>query len=88
LTGRSSGDKNEVMKISQLLQVVLASAFMAAPGLAASPSVGSDTPVSLCGGDKAEKTEKAEDSDAPVKSEKKNEKKESKDQQTGTKGSA
>jgi len=78
------------MKITQLLQVVLVSVFVAAPGLAASPSVGSDKPVSLCGGDKdkAEKAEKSEDSDTPVKSEKKNEKKESKDEQTGTKGSA
>jgi hypothetical protein len=76
------------MKISQLLQVVLVSSFVAVPAMAASPSVGTDQPISLCG-EKAEKAEKG-DSTATTekKSDKKNEKKESKEDKAGTKGSA
>jgi hypothetical protein len=77
------------MKNFKLLQVVLVSMFVAAPGMAASlPSVGSDAPVSLCGDDKAAKSEKSEKSDSALKSEKKDDKKESKDEKNDTKGSA
>ncbi len=69
------------MKISQLLQVVLVSSFVAVPGMAASPAVGSDAPVSLCG-DKAEKAEKTDKDETTVKSDKKNEKKENKADKT------
>jgi hypothetical protein len=76
--------ENGCMKISQLLQVVLVSSFVAVPGMAVA-SVGVDTPLSLCGGDKADKaekaesTEKADDGDTTVKAEKKHEKKDSKE---------
>jgi hypothetical protein len=67
------------MKISRLLQVVFVggNVLLAVPGLAASlPSVGSDAPVSLCGGEKSEKTGKGD---------KKNDKKEDKDDKSDTK---
>jgi hypothetical protein len=67
------------MKISRLLQVVFvgSNVFLAVPGLAASlPSVGSDAPVSLCGGDKGEKTGKGD---------KKTDKKDDKDDKSETK---
>ena len=76
------------MKTSQLLQAVLVSVFVAAPTLAAAPSIGSDAPISLCG----EKAEKAEKSDSTAttekKSDKKNEKKDAKDEKNATKGAA
>jgi hypothetical protein len=76
------------MKISQLVQVVLINAFMAAPVMAASqPSTGSDAPISLCG-DKADKADKTEKSETTVKSDKKNEKKEGTEENKEAKGSA
>jgi hypothetical protein len=77
------------MKISQALQVVLVSVFAAVPGMAASSSaVGSDAPLSLCGGDKASNAEKTEKSDTTVKTEKKTDKKDAKDDKSATKGAA
>ena len=76
------------MKTSQLLQVVLVSVFAAVPVMAASPSIGSDAPVSTCGGDKAEKAEKTEKTDTTVKTEKKTDKKDAKDDKSATKGAA
>jgi hypothetical protein len=67
------------MKISRLLQVVFvgSNVLLAVPALAASaPASGSDAPVSLCGGDKSEKSEK---------SDKKTDKKADKDEKGDTK---
>jgi hypothetical protein len=68
------------MKISRLLQVVFVggNVLVAVPGLAASqPSVGSSAPISLCGGEKSEKTDKTSKGDNK-KDEKKDDKADSK----------
>jgi hypothetical protein len=67
------------MKISQLLQVMCVTVFVAGPALASSPQVGSESPISLCG-EKAESAKKNEEkSDAVVKTEKKDDKKDAKE---------
>jgi hypothetical protein len=75
------------MKISQLLQVVCVSVFVAGPALASSPQMGSSGSISLCGG-KAESAKKDEKGDAVVKAEKKNDKKDAKDEKAPSKGAA
>ena len=75
------------MKISQLLQVMCVTVFVAGPALASSPQMGSASPISLCG-EKAESAQKNEKGDAVVKTEKKDEKKEAKDEKAPSKDAA
>jgi hypothetical protein len=73
------------MKISRLLPVVFVNVLMAVPAFA------TDAPISLCGGDSAEKADKAEKTDkseATVKAEKKkSDKKEDQAKKADSKGS-
>jgi hypothetical protein len=83
------------MKISQPFQAmfarsVLLSALVAVPSVAAAlPAVGPDAPVSLCGEEKADKGDSAQDDKRSEKKDaKKTDKKQGKDDKNDGKGAA
>jgi len=78
------------MKISRLLPIVCVNVFVALPALAASqPTTGSSAPISLCGESKADKGDKAEQTEATDKAaDKKSDKKDSKEKKADSKASA
>jgi hypothetical protein len=80
------------MKISRLLPIVCVNVFVALPALAASQAAtGSSAPISLCGESKAkaDKDEKAEQTEATDKAaDKKTDKKDSKEKKADSKASA